>query len=1352
MNNENNIESLNESLSIESLETTLEQNKPIEEIETKAKKIKNLEKKVISYFNSLEKLFKELKLERQQNDVQEGVEDSKLEKLKEALLVWVGIRNLFNEVVKEKHVSKQNKINLGKKFDEFNSLLNELRNSGTESKSKLQINEEAEPEAEQVQIEQIEPEAEQTQEVVENEAENTVIDTVLSKDNAQLEETTASNENNEKTEPKEKDNEEIKDFESVLFEIIENINTIDEFSEVLEKCKAACEKFNEKEKLLEALKELQVIYNSKENDISSEKLEDLKNILLLWKEMYFVVNTSFNHENNKLSEDNKRMINSFYEKFIRSLNTYKEKYGLNSEAEQTKSEQTDTLNESNEQDTTQKTELEELPTQVEYTNSVEEDVDLLPGSIFLDIKGYGWPNTSDTEEDVFTDLETENGQDQEEATTQEEAIATETKESDDETQQENDKKGGFLGKIVDSVKSKVSGFFRREKGKSEEQSQEGQPEEEQKPEGEEGQEGIEDLTKEQREALGKITEERLNQMRKIIIEERKEKIWEQIEEEIAKLRNLRIEIIKAGHDYLSANLKNKSNKKSELDKKMKKYEFCLKEMISLIVVVFDNNNNNNLIEEQLDKELQLLSNEFTKLNERPDMKARDRRYFKDIEEEIKNYFSKGHEIIVKQIESLIKSKKVELKTSLDKRFVEEIKKEIDSILNEERINTIKQSESVEQLINKINNIQEGNNNEEKINELIRELILSGKTDEEINDYITNINNILEEDISNLVTEEELNKIKTWLSNRFESNEEIKNIYNDQIIPKLNKIIVQTLFFEIEKDNKKELTQEELQKLVEEAVKRNLFLVQQVEDVQNIDYVLYQADGDLIDLSKEVENESIDNQDLELELIEESKLKLLDSKKIGKGENIYNFFVGQNLKMKNGSAVLVREIKSDFIVVMEQSGNLIPIFHDEIKDKLQETPSLEMSKLSGSESKEQEKWNDLLGSVRDKFIRQPSSPDIFWEYQDALKQYFEANQDSFNNNYETFLDKEKTILEALGNKNFESVIENLKQSFAVAKEAMDNKARAEKKRAEEKSKRNKTNETQTSSKEKTVEKSTTPTSKSTASLSSTNVSSGGGITRVEKQKDKESGKKFEFAGQEWDQVMTVYLLGENNKSTIIINKVEDEKIFFSAKGIEQKMNEKEWLEMIYRNKQLEEKAEFEKKEQEQAEEERIREIENLSDLYKSETTDSQETKKKQEISENKVKDIFLKLSENFIGDSWVEDIKNSLKGKIEKAETIDETFFESLSPDEQFVFRFINGLYKESGTIQGFVNSDQLFYATNNEKGNNLFIIVDKSFKNILLKHDKPVRNYDGTLVEVEDGNIHPVKYNIVNNKIILERV
>jgi len=1339
MNNENNIESLNESLSIESLETTLEQNKPIEEIETKAKKIKNLEKKVISYFNSLEKLFKELKLERQQNDVQEGVEDSKLEKLKEALLVWVGIRNLFNEVVKEKHVSKQNKINLGKKFDEFNSLLNELRNSGTESKSKLQINEEAEPEAEQVQIEQIEPEAEQTQEVVENEAENTVIDTVLSKDNAQLEETTASNENNEKTEPKEKDNEEIKDFESVLFEIIENINTIDEFSEVLEKCKAACEQFNEKEKLLEALKELQVIYNSlkednsRENDIPSEKLEDLKNILLIWREMYFVVNTSFIYENNELSEDKKEMLNSFYEGFIKSLNTYKEKYGLNSEEEQTKSEQTDILNESNEQDTMQ-TELEDSPTQVEYTNSVEEDVDSL--------------------ESISANSETENEQDQEEATTQEEAIATETKESDDGTQQEEVKKGGFLGKIVDSVKSKVSGFFRREKGKSEEQSQEGQPEEEQKPEGEEGQEGIEDLTEEQEEALEKINESKLVQMWRTIIEERKEKIWEQIEEEIAKLRNLRIEIIKAGRDYLSANLKNESDKKSEFGKKMKEYEFCLKEMISLIVVVFENNNNNNnnLIEEQLDKELQLLSNEFTKLNERPDMKARDRRYFKDIEEEIKNYFSKGHEIIVKQIESLIKSKKVELKTSLDKRFVEEIKKEIDSILNEERINTIKQSESVEQLINKINNIQEGNNNEEKINELIRELILSGKTDEEINDYITNINNILEEDISNLVTEEELNKIKTWLSNRFESNEEIKNIYNDQIIPKLNKIIVQTLFFEIEKDNKKELTQEELQKLVEEAVKRNLFLVQQVEDVQNIDYVLYQADGDLIDLSKEVENESIDNQDLELELIEESKLKLLDSKKIGKGENIYNFFVGQDLKMKNGSAVLVREIKSDFIVVMEQSGNLISIFHDEIKDKLQETPSLEMSKLSGSESKEQEKWNDLLGSVRDKFIRQPSSLDIFWEYQDALKQYFEANQDSFNNNYETFLDKEKTILEALGNKNFESVIENLKQSFAVAKEAMDNKARAEKKRAEEKSKRNKTNETQTSSKEKTVEKSTTPTSKSTASLSSTNVSSGGGITRVEKQKDKESGKKFEFAGQEWDQVMTVYLLGENNKSTIIINKVEDEKIFFSAKGIEQKMNEKEWLEMIYRNKQLEEKAEFEKKEQEQAEEERIREIENLSDLYKSETTDSQETKKKQEISENKVKDIFLKLSENFIGDSWVEDIKNSLKGKIEKAETIDETFFESLSPDEQFVFRFINGLYKESGTIQGFVNSDQLFYATNNEKGNNLFIIVDKSFKNILLKHDKPVRNYDGTLVEVEDGNIHPVKYNIVNNKIILERV
>ena len=1339
MNNENNIESLNESLSIESLETTLEQNKPIEEIETKAKKIKNLEKKVISYFNSLEKLFKELKLERQQNDVQEGVEDSKLEKLKEALLVWVGIRNLFNEVVKEKHVSKQNKINLGKKFDEFNSLLNELRNSGTESKSKLQINEEAEPEAEQVQIEQIEPEAEQTQEVVENEAENTVIDTVLSKDNAQLEETTASNENNEKTEPKEKDNEEIKDFESVLFEIIENINTIDEFSEVLEKCKAACEQFNEKEKLLEALKELQVIYNSlkednsRENDIPSEKLEDLKNILLIWREMYFVVNTSFIYENNELSEDKKEMLNSFYEGFIKSLNTYKEKYGLNSEEEQTKSEQTDILNESNEQDTMQ-TELEDSPTQVEYTNSVEEDVDSL--------------------ESISANSETENEQDQEEATTQEEAIATETKESDDGTQQEEVKKGGFLGKIVDSVKSKVSGFFRREKGKSEEQSQEGQPEEEQKPEGEEGQEGIEDLTEEQEEALEKINESKLVQMWRTIIEERKEKIWEQIEEEIAKLRNLRIEIIKAGRDYLSANLKNESDKKSEFGKKMKEYEFCLKEMISLIVVVFENNNNNNnnLIEEQLDKELQLLSNEFTKLNERPDMKARDRRYFKDIEEEIKNYFSKGHEIIVKQIESLIKSKKVELKTSLDKRFVEEIKKEIDSILNEERINTIKQSESVEQLINKINNIQEGNNNEEKINELIRELILSGKTDEEINDYITNINNILEEDISNLVTEEELNKIKTWLSNRFESNEEIKNIYNDQIIPKLNKIIVQTLFFEIEKDNKKELTQEELQKLVEEAVKRNLFLVQQVEDVQNIDYVLYQADGDLIDLSKEVENESIDNQDLELELIEESKLKLLDSKKIGKGENIYNFFVGQNLKMKNGSAVLVREIKSDFIVVMEQSGNLISIFHDEIKDKLQETPSLEMSKLSGSESKEQEKWNDLLGSVRDKFIRQPSSLDIFWEYQDALEQYFEANQDSFNNNYETFLDKEKTILEALGNKNFESVIENLKQSFAVAKEAMDNKARAEKKRAEEKSKRNKTNETQTSSKEKTVEKSTTPTSKSTASLSSTNVSSGGGITRVEKQKDKESGKKFEFAGQEWDQVMTVYLLGENNKSTIIINKVEDEKIFFSAKGIEQKMNEKEWLEMIYRNKQLEEKAEFEKKEQEQAEEERIREIENLSDLYKSETTDSQETKKKQEISENKVKDIFLKLSENFIGDSWVEDIKNSLKGKIEKAETIDETFFESLSPDEQFVFRFINGLYKESGTIQGFVNSDQLFYATNNEKGNNLFIIVDKSFKNILLKHDKPVRNYDGTLVEVEDGNIHPVKYNIVNNKIILERV
>jgi len=1338
MNNENNIESLNESLSIESLETTLEQNKPIEEIETKAKKIKNLEKKVISYFNSLEKLFKELKLERQQNDVQEGVEDSKLEKLKEALLVWVGIRNLFNEVVKEKHVSKQNKINLGKKFDEFNSLLNELRNSGTESKSKLQINEEAEPEAEQVQIEQIEPEAEQTQEVVENEAENTVIDTVLSKDNAQLEETTASNENNEKTEPKEKDNEEIKDFESVLFEIIENINTIDEFSEVLEKCKAACEQFNEKEKLLEALKELQVIYNSlkednsRENDIPSEKLEDLKNILLIWREMYFVVNTSFIYENNELSEDKKEMLNSFYEGFIKSLNTYKEKYGLNSEEEQTKSEQTDILNESNEQDTMQ-TELEDSPTQVEYTNSVEEDVDSL--------------------ESISANSETENEQDQEEATTQEEAIATETKESDDGTQQEEVKKGGFLGKIVDSVKSKVSGFFRREKGKSEEQSQEGQPEEEQKPEGEEGQEGIEDLTEEQEEALEKINESKLVQMWRTIIEERKEKIWEQIEEEIAKLRNLRIEIIKAGRDYLSANLKNESDKKSEFGKKMKEYEFCLKEMISLIVVVFENNNNNNnnLIEEQLDKELQLLSNEFTKLNERPDMKARDRRYFKDIEEEIKNYFSKGHEIIVKQIESLIKSKKVELKTSLDKRFVEEIKKEIDSILNEERINTIKQSESVEQLINKINNIQEGNNNEEKINELIRELILSGKTDEEINDYITNINNILEEDISNLVTEEELNKIKAWLLEKFGSKE-VENIYNDQIIPKLNKIIVQTLFFEIEKDNKKELTQEELQKLVEEAVKRNLFLVQQVEDVQNIDYVLYQADGDLIDLSKEVENESIDNQDLELELIEESKLKLLDSKKIGKGENIYNFFVGQNLKMKNGSAVLVREIKSDFIVVMEQSGNLIPIFHDEIKDKLQETPSLEMSKLSGSESKEQEKWNDLLGSVRDKFIRQPSSPDIFWEYQDALKQYFEANQDSFNNNYETFLDKEKTILEALGNKNFESVIENLKQSFAVAKEAMDNKARAEKKRAEEKSKRNKTNETQTSSKEKTVEKSTTPTSKSTASLSSTNVSSGGGITRVEKQKDKESGKKFEFAGQEWDQVMTVYLLGENNKSTIIINKVEDEKIFFSAKGIEQKMNEKEWLEMIYRNKQLEEKAEFEKKEQEQAEEERIREIENLSDLYKSETTDSQETKKKQEISENKVKDIFLKLSENFIGDSWVEDIKNSLKGKIEKAETIDETFFESLSPDEQFVFRFINGLYKESGTIQGFVNSDQLFYATNNEKGNNLFIIVDKSFKNILLKHDKPVRNYDGTLVEVEDGNIHPVKYNIVNNKIILERV
>ncbi|MGI6314522.1 MAG: hypothetical protein ACOXZY_01285 [Patescibacteria group bacterium] len=1330
MNNENNIESLNESLSIESLETTLEQNKPIEEIETKAKKIKNLEKKVISYFNSLEKLFKELKLERQQNDVQEGVEDSKLEKLKEALLVWVGIRNLFNEVVKEKHVSKQNKINLGKKFDEFNSLLNELRNSGTESKSKLQINEEAEPEAEQVQIEQIEPEAEQTQEVVENEAENTVIDTVLSKDNAQLEETTASNENNEKTEPKEKDNEEIKDFESVLFEIIENINTIDEFSEVLEKCKAACEQFNEKEKLLEALKELQVIYNSlkednsRENDIPSEKLEDLKNILLIWREMYFVVNTSFIYENNELSEDKKEMLNSFYEGFIKSLNTYKEKYGLNSEEEQTKSEQTDILNESNEQDTMQ-TELEDSPTQVEYTNSVEEDVDSL--------------------ESISANSETENEQDQEEATTQEEAIATETKESDDGTQQEEVKKGGFLGKIVDSVKSKVSGFFRREKGKSEEQSQEGQPEEEQKPEGEEGKEGIESLTEEQKEALEKITEKRLDQMWEICIKERKEKIWEQIKEEITKLKNLRIEIIKAGRDYLSANLKNESDKKSEFDKKMKEYEFCLKEMISLIVVVFDDNN---LIEEQLDQELQLLSDEFTKLNERPDMKARDRRYFKDIEEEIKNYFSKGHEIIVKQIESLIKSKKVELKTSLDNRFAEEIKKEIDSILNEKRINTIKQSELVEQLISKINNID---GIQEKIDELIRELILSDKTDEEINDYITSINNILEKGASNLVSEEESDKIKAWLLEKFGSKE-VENIYNDQIIPKLNKIIVQTLFFEIEKDNKKELTQEELQKLVEEAVKRNLFLVQQVEDVQNIDYVLYQADGDLIDLSKEVENESIDNQDLELELIEESKLKLLDSKKIGKGENIYNFFVGQNLKMKNGSAVLVREIKSDFIVVMEQSGNLIPIFHDEIKDKLQETPSLEMSKLSGSESKEQEKWNDLLGSVRDKFIRQPSSPDIFWEYQDALKQYFEANQDSFNNNYETFLDKEKTILEALGNKNFESVIENLKQSFAVAKEAMDNKARAEKKRAEEKSKRNKTNETQTSSKEKTVEKSTTPTSKSTASLSSTNVSSGGGITRVEKQKDKESGKKFEFAGQEWDQVMTVYLLGENNKSTIIINKVEDEKIFFSAKGIEQKMNEKEWLEMIYRNKQLEEKAEFEKKEQEQAEEERIREIENLSDLYKSETTDSQETKKKQEISENKVKDIFLKLSENFIGDSWVEDIKNSLKGKIEKAETIDETFFESLSPDEQFVFRFINGLYKESGTIQGFVNSDQLFYATNNEKGNNLFIIVDKSFKNILLKHDKPVRNYDGTLVEVEDGNIHPVKYNIVNNKIILERV
>ena len=1109
MNNENNIESFNESLSIESLKTTLEQNKPIEEIETKAKKIKNLEEKVISYFNSLKKLFKELKLERQQNDVQEGVEDSKLEKLKEALLVWVGIRDLFNKVVKEKYVSKKNRTNLEKKFDEFNDLLKELRSPETESKSKLQINEEAEPEAEQVQIEQIEPEAEQTQEVVENEAENTVIDTVLSKDNAQLEETTASNENNEKTEPKEKDNEEIKDFESVLFEIIENINTIDEFSEVLEKCKAACEQFNEKEKLLEALE--------------------------------------------------------------------------------------------------------------------------------------------------------------------------------------------------------------------------------------------------------KINESKLVQMWRTIIEERKEKIWKQIEEEIAKLRNLRIEIIKAGRDYLSANLKNESDKKSEFGKKMKEYEFCLKEMISLIVVVFENNNNNNnnLFEEQLDQELQLLSDKFTKLNERPDMKARDRRYFKDIEEEIKNYFSKGHKIIVKQIESLIKSKKVELKTSLDKRFAKEIKKEIDSILNEERINTIKQSKSVEQLISKINSIQERNNNQEKIDELIRELILSDKTDEEINDYIISINNILEKGASNLVIKEELDKIEAWLLKKFRP-EEVENIYNDQIIPKLNKIIVQTLFFEIEKNNKKELTQEELQKLVEEAVKRNLFLVQQVEDVQNIDYVLYQADGDLINLGKEVENESIDNQDLEHELIEESKLKLLDSKKIGKGENIYNFFVGQDLKMKNGSAVLVREIKSnfigDFIVVMEQSGNLIPIFHDEIKDKLQETPSLEMSKLSGSESKEQEKWNDLLGSVRDKFIRQPSSPDIFWEYQDALKQYFEANQDSFNNNYETFLDKEKTILEALGNKNFESVIENLKQSFAVAKEAMDNKARAEKKRAEENSKRNKTNETQTSSKEKTVVKPTTSTYKSTASSSPANVSSGGRTTRVEKQKYKESGKKFEFAGQEWNQIMSVYLLEENNKSTIIINKVEDDEIFFSANGIEQKMNKEKWEDMIFRSKELEERDKIKREEQEQAEEERIREIENLSDLYKSETTDSQETRNKREMSEDKVKDIFLKLSENFIGDSWVEDIKKSLKGKIENAKTIDETFFESLSPDEQFVFRFINGLYKESGTIQGFVNSDQLFYATNNEKGNNLFIIVDKSFKNILLKHDKPVRNYDGTLVEVEDGDIYPVKYNIVNNKIILERV
>lgn len=1381
MNNENNIESLNESLSIENLETILEQNKPFKQIETKVKKIKNLEKKVFNSFRSLEKLFETLKLERQRNS-QEGVVDSKLEKFKNALLVWVEIRDLFNEVVKEEYVSKKNRTNLEKKFNKFNNLLNELRSPETESKSELQINVEAKSEAEQVQIEQIETEEEQTQEVVENEAENTVIDTVLSNDNVQPEETTASNENNEKTEPEEKDNEKIKGDESVLFEIIEKIEAIDQFNEVLEKCERACEKFNEKEKLLEALNELQVIYNSlkkdnsRENDIPSEKLVDLKNILLMWREMYFVVNTSFIYEKNKLSEDNKGKLNSFYEKFIRSLNTYKEKYGLNSEAEQTKSEQTNTLNEDSEQDTMQKTELEDSPTQVEHINSDEEDADSLPGSIFLDIKGYGWPNISDIEEDVFTDSETENGQDQEEATTQEEATVTETNESDDDTQQEEVKKGGFLGKIVDSVKSKVSGFFRREKGKSKEQSQEEQPQEEdgeQKSESEEGQEGIKVLTEEQREVLEEI------------FEEKKEKKKEEISKKEQALNNLREGLLIALRYYVNSNKvlrANKRNKfilglflksvnesyieaeslartsKEKYDTELLKYINILKELIKLKGVISDEFNNfEKIIKDQITQEIEKFKQLVEQTKEKLNMDNNNKKLLEETLNKLIEYLTNNCSNDNKFIENLNNDVKTE-KNKFITDFNKDGKAKIEEMREQEKREKIGEFLNLEQVkkLKEKFETSENVNIEEKIERILYNLINSGKTEEEVIEYFQKINELLKDEF---VDNDFISEFNEFLKGKI--LEENKDEFYSQIKENIGEILIGTVISSLENGKEGEIDFSDLKTLVTNKIKEFYLAVKRVNKFLSDGVILVGSEGNIVNnlnLDKKQEEAGETSAEFEESTQIESKLKLLDSKKIGKGENIYNFFVGQNLKMKNGSAVLVREIKSDFIVVMEQNGNLIPIFHDEIKDKLQETPSLEMSKLSGSESKEQEKWDELLGSVRDKFIRQPSSPDIFWEYQDALKQYFEANQNSFDGDYNAFLGQEKAILEALGNKNFESVIENLKQSFAVAKEAMDNKARAENKRAEENSKRNKTNETQTSSKEKTVEKPTTLTSKSTASSSPANVSSGGGITRVEKQKNKELGKKFEFAGQEWNQVMSVYFVEENHKSTIIINEVKDDEISFRSSdgGVLKKMSVNEWNELISNTESFVNSSNFSLEEivdqKDRSSETDAQEENYVASLFSEEDED---TNNSENEKSDGVKKVFIAvIKEIKVGKNpELKQIKDDLIKKLEdeKNEINDSNFVNNLSIEEKFLISFINGL-----KFNGYLNSKtetavKEFYAFTNLDNCNLYIVKDDSGM-ALAKHDKPVKNIGGILVEIENGGeINTVHYEINNNNFILVR-